>query len=191
MARKSGIYTKGGDRGETSLIGGNRVSKSHPRIEAYGEVDELMAHTTLLRDMIGESSIRDGSISEDLSVILDIQMTTSAVLAVESAQVPEGIPQIGNEQIKFLENRIDEIDANLEPLHSFLIPGGHPVIAQAHVARTVCRRTERAIVRLAEEHEIDEKITRFYNRLSDYFFVLSRKIAGLLGVEQRPWKGML
>ena len=186
MSKKSGIYTKSGDQGETSLIGGRRVPKYHPRIEAYGSVDELMAHTSLLRDLVDDPSLK-----EDLLTILDIQMATSSVLAVDFDAIPEGIPRIGFDQVRFLEERIDEMDASLEPLHSFVIPGGHPAVSQAHVARTVCRRTERTILKLMQKSEVDAATVQFYNRLSDYFFIFSRKIASLLGVEQKPWKSML
>ncbi len=186
MSRKSRIYTKGGDQGETSLIGGRRVPKYHPRIEAYGSVDELMAHTALLRDLV-----EDPSLKEDLLTILELQMATSSILAVDLDGIPEGIPQIGSDQVRFLEDRIDEMDASLEPVHSFVIPGGHPAVSQAHVVRTVCRRTERTILKLMQETEVDAVIVQFYNRLSDYFFLISRKIANLLGVEQKPWKSML
>lgn len=184
--KKSGIYTKSGDRGETSLIGGKRVSKLHPRIEAYGLVDELMAHTSMLRDLIEDEELRD-----DLLKILDYEMVTASMLAADFEVMPAGLPVVGKEQVDFLEKRIDEMDASLEPLLSFLVPGGHPAISQAHIARTVCRRTERNILSLQEEHPIDEAIVQFYNRLSDYFFVISRKIASIMGIKQKPWKSGL
>jgi cob(I)alamin adenosyltransferase len=186
MTKKSGIYTKGGDQGETSLIGGKRVPKYHSRIEAYGSVDELMAHTSLLRDMVEDSSIKS-----DLLKVLDIQMATASVLAADCDDCPVKLPGLGEFQISFLENKIDEMDASLEPLTSFVIPGGHPAVSQAHVARTVCRRTERAILRLTQETTVDQVILVFYNRLSDYFFVVSRKIASLLGLQQKPWQSGL
>lgn len=182
MVKKSGIYTKTGDKGETALIGGRRVPKYHSRIEAYGTVDELMAHTTLLRDMVKDPKIR-----EELLTILNIQMATASVLAADFDGSPTGFPVVGEEQVRFLEEKIDEMDASLEPLHSFVIPGGHPAISQAHVARTVCRRTERCILKLGQEVNIQEDVVQFYNRLSDYFFVLSRKLASLLGVQQQVW----
>ena len=184
--KKSGIYTKSGDRGETSLIGGRRVSKLHPRIEAYGSVDELMSHTSMLRDLIEDEGLKD-----DLLTLLDIQMVTASMLAADFEEIPPGLPVIGKKQIDFLESLIDEMDASLEPLVSFVIPGGHPAISQAHIARTVCRRTERAILRLQQEHQIDDAIIQFYNRLSDYFFVISRKIALIMGIKQKPWKSGL
>jgi cob(I)alamin adenosyltransferase len=141
-----------------------------------------MAHTTLLRDLL-----EDKQISDDLLSILNIQMATASVLAADCDDCPVEIPVVGEEQVSFLEKRIDEMDASLEPLSSFLIPGGSQAISQAHVARTVCRRTERCILKLAQDVNIQEDIIRFYNRLSDYFFVLSRKIAQLSGVKQEPW----
>jgi cob(I)alamin adenosyltransferase len=186
MGRKSGIYTKGGDKGETSLIGGKRVPKHHPRIEAYGSVDELMAHTSMLCDLVDDQSVK-----EELLTILNIQMSTASLLAVESDDWPITLPQVGDEQVSFLEGRIDQMDASLEPLTSFIIPGGDPAVSQAHIARTVCRRTERRILKLMEEAEVDASLVRFYNRLSDYFFVLSRKIAHQKGIKQKPWKSML
>ena len=117
-----------------------------------------MAHTTMLRDLVKDVQIR-----------------------------PLEIPIVGDEQVSFLEAKIDEMDAALEPLTSFLIPGGDPAVSQAHIARTVCRRTERTILKLAQDVNIQEDILRFYNRLSDYFFVLSRKIAHLSGIKQEPW----
>lgn len=190
MSKKSVIYTKGGDKGETSLIGGRRVPKFHPQIEAYGSVDELMAHTSMLRDLV-----EDPSIKEDLLKILDVQMVTSSILAMDFEEITEGnregLPKLGSDPVTFLENRIDEMDASMEPLHSFVIPGGHPAVSQAHIARTVCRRTERTILKLMQETSVDAAIVQFYNRLSDYFFVISRKIASLKGVKQKPWKSML
>ena len=141
-----------------------------------------MAHTTMLRDLVKDVQIRD-----ELLSILNIQMATASVLAADCDDCPLKIPVVGDEQVSFLEGRIDEMDASLEPLTSFLIPGGDPAVSQAHIARTVCRRTERTILKLAQDVNIQEDILRFYNRLSDYFFVLSRKIAHLSGIKQEPW----
>ena len=185
MIKKSRIYTRGGDKGETSLIGGRRVPKTHPRIVAYGSVDELMAHTSLLRDMIDDEQIR-----ADLEAILDIQMATASLLAAEEGFSVK-LPPVDDSHVAFLEKRIDEMDAGLEPLTSFIIPGGHPAVSQAHVSRTVCRRTEILILKLRQESPIQEVIIQFYNRLSDYFFVLSRTLADHFGVLQKPWKRML
>lgn len=141
-----------------------------------------MAHTSMLRDLLKDEQIR-----EELLYILNIQMATASVLAADCDDCPREIPVVGEEQISYLEQKIDEMDASLEPLTSFLIPGGDPAISQAHIARTVCRRTERLILKLAQEVNIQEDIIRFYNRLSDYFFVLSRRIADLSGLKQQPW----
>ena len=136
----------------------------------------------MLRDLV-----KDGQIRDELLSILNIQMATASVLAADCDDCPLEIPVVGEEHVSFLERKIDEMDAALEPLTSFLLPGGDPAISQAHIARTVCRRTERCILRLAQDVNIQEDILRFYNRLSDYFFVLSRKIAHLSGIKQEPW----
>jgi len=145
-----------------------------------------MAHTSMLRDLLEDKQLKD-----DLLTILDIQMVTASMLAADFEVMPAGLPVAGKEQVDFLENRIDEMDASLEPLVSFVIPGGHPAISQAHIARTVCRRTEISILKLQEDHQIDDAIIQFYNRLSDYFFVISRKIASLKEIKQMPWKSGL
>ena len=142
-----------------------------------------MAHTTMLRDLLNDEEIK-----EELLKILNIQMATASVLAADCDDCPVEIPVVGEEQVSFLEVRIDEMDASLEPLTSFVIPGGDQAVSQAHIARTVCRRTERCILKLAQDVNIQEDILRFYNRLSDYLFVLSRKIAHIKGVRQEPWK---
>jgi len=142
-----------------------------------------MAHTTLLRDLVEDEELRGQFLD-----ILNIQMATASVLAADCDDCPVEIPVVGEEQVLFLEEKIDSMDASMEPLTSFLIPGGHPAVSQAHVARTVCRRTERTILRLSQEVNIQEDVIKFYNRLSDYFFVLSRKIGQLYGVRQAPWK---
>jgi len=195
MNKKSTIYTKTGDKGETALIGGKRVPKYHPRIEAYGSVDELMAQTTMLRDLFNawvneQDSPSDEAmaIADDLLRILDIQMSAASLLAADCDDCPVPLPEIKEAEVAFLEEKIDQMDASLEPLTSFVIPGGHPVVAQAHIVRTVCRRVERSILKLSEDIEIEDIIVRYFNRMSDYFFVLSRKIAFILGIVQKPWK---
>ena len=145
-----------------------------------------MAHTSMLRDLVKDEQIR-----KDLLSILNIQMATASVLAADCDDCPLEIPVVGDQQVSFLEEKIDEMDASLEPLTSFLIPGGDPAVSQAHIARTVCRRTERCILKLAQDVNIQEDIIRFYNRLSDYFFVLSRKIAHLSGIKQQAWNPSL
>ena len=176
------IYTKSGDNGQTALVGGKRVSKSHPRIEAYGTVDELMAHTALLMDMLTDTGDKDF-----LLWTLDRLMTASAVLAAEG-DVTKKIPKITTTDAATIEKRIDEMESELEPIGSFILPGGHVAVSQCHIARTVCRRAERKIFSLTEhEHDVPAEITKFINRLSDYFFVLSRKISKDFDVMAIKW----
>ncbi len=142
-----------------------------------------MAHTTLLRDLVEDEQIR-----EELLIILNIQMATASVLAADCDDCPVEIPVVGEEQVAFLKKELTK----------WMLPWSHSppllfredilAVSQAHIARTVCRRTERTILKLAQDVNIQEDIIRFYNRLSDYFFVLSRKIAQLSGLRQEPWK---
>jgi len=165
------VYTKKGDTGETSLIGGKRVKKNHPRVEAYGTIDELMAHTALLMDMLGDTQDKDF-----LSWILDRLMTASSVLAVEG-EIVRKIPQIMAADVTRVENRIDEMNVDLAPPAGFIMPGGCVASSQCHVARTVCRRAERRITDVTEDgYNVPPELVKYINRLSDYFFVLSRKI---------------
>ena len=176
------VYTKTGDQGQTALIGGKRVSKSHPRIEAYGAVDELMAHTALLMDMLTDAYDKDF-----LLWTLDRLMCASAALAAEG-NTPKKIPKPTASDVARIEHCIDEMESDLEPIHSFILPGGCAVASQCHVARTVCRRAERRIVALTDEnHDVPPEVKEFINRLSDYFFVLSRKIAKDLNISTKKW----
>ncbi|MDR2040681.1 MAG: cob(I)yrinic acid a,c-diamide adenosyltransferase [Bacteroidales bacterium] len=175
------VYTKTGDKGKTALIGGKRVKKDHPRIEAYGTVDELMAHVALLMDLLNNKNDQ-----EFLSWILERLMTISSILAAEG-DIIKKIPELKPENVVLIEKKIDEMEAALEPLHSFILPGGHPVISQCHIVRTVCRRTERVIVALESEYSVPDPVNEYINRLSDYFFVLSRKIAKELNIMPKNW----
>ena len=182
-SNKSNIYTKGGDKGETSLLGGKRVPKYHQRIEAYGTIDELMAHTALLRDYT------DDEISKgELLKILDMLMSVASILASDGNNLPANMPEIKNEDVIFLEKCIDEMDSALEPLQSFILPGGAIEVSQAHVARTICRRAERNILKLTETEAVNEVLIRFINRLSDYYYLLSRKLSAINNVDQLHWK---
>jgi cob(I)alamin adenosyltransferase len=175
------VYTKTGDKGKTSLIGGKRVAKNHPRLEAYGTVDELMAHIALLMD-----SINNPDDKNFLWWTLDRLMTVASVLAAEGDSVKK-LPALLLDDVQRVEQKIDEIEEDLEPVRSFVLPGGHPAISQCHVARTVCRRTERVIVSLEEECEIHPIVNEFINRLSDYLFVLSRKLGKNLKIIPKNW----
>lgn len=181
--KKSNIYTRGGDKGETSLIGGKRVPKFHLRIEAYGSVDELMAQTALLRDYT-----EDEGIKSELLDILGMLMTSATMLASEGDQLPDNLPEIKESDILFLEDSIDRMDSELGSLTSFVLPGGAIEVSQAHISRTICRKTERNILQLADIETVEEIVLRFFNRLSDYYFLLSRKLASIKGIKQIPWQ---
>ena len=176
------IYTKTGDKGTTSLIGGKRVSKYHPRIEAYGTVDELISFTGLLRDQ---------NIDEETkSFLIEVQgklMSCASILAADCIDCKVQIPVILPEDTKKIEIEIDKIDTLVEPLTSFVLPGGHQTVSLCHVCRTICRRCERIIIKLSEETPVPEEVIIYINRLSDFFFVLSRKMAKELNIEQINW----
>ena len=179
------IYTKTGDKGSTSLIGGTKVPKSHMRIEAYGTVDELNAHIGHSRDLLTDSDVR-----ELLQDIQDRLFTIGSSLACDPVKEPRmRLPDLKEADILLLEKAMDEMDAQLPPMKNFILPGGHPTVSQLHITRTVCRRAERACVRLElESLEVDRLILKYLNRLSDYLFVLSRYIAQQLKVEEIAWK---
>ena len=177
------IYTKTGDKGETSLLGGARVPKFHLRIEAYGTVDELNSHLGLIRDQEIDSMTRE--------FIIQIQNNLFAIgshLAKEPGKDKVKIPAISEEMIVELENKMDEMNEVLPDMKFFVLPGGHQTVSHCHVARCVCRRAERICVHLAENSEVDSIITKYLNRLSDYLFVLSRKFTQDLNAEEIPWK---
>ena len=176
------VYTKTGDKGQTALIGGKRVNKNHPRIEAYGTVDELTAHTALLMDMLTDTGDKDF-----LLWILDRLMTASSILASEG-DVAKKMPRIAIADTTRVEKRIDEMESELEPVKSLILPGGNTTVSQCHVTRTVCRRAERKIVGLVDAgYDVPAELTEFINRLSDYFFVLSRKIIKVLNISIKKW----
>jgi cob(I)alamin adenosyltransferase len=176
------IYTKKGDSGKTSLIGGTRVPKHHLRIESYGTVDELNSYIGLIRD-------QDIS-AQDVEVLLEIQdrlFTIGSHLAADPGKSKMVLPELLETDITFLENEIDRMDNLLEEMRSFVLPGGHTVVSYSHIARCVCRRAERIAVQLAEESEVDEKIISYLNRLSDYLFTLSRKLTKDLNAKEIAW----
>lgn len=177
------IYTKTGDKGETSLIGGTRLPKHHIRIEAYGNVDELNSWVGLLRDQrIEEARVKT------LLEIQDRLFTIGSQLASDPGKTSKmKLPDVKEADIVLLEKEIDAMEEKLPPMKSFVLPGGHPVVSYCHVARCVCRRAERSVLRLAENEHVDELIYKYLNRLSDYLFVLSRKLAQDLGAPETPW----
>lgn len=176
------IYTKTGDGGNTSLLGGKRVSKGNIRIEAYGTVDELNAYVGLLKDQ---------EINRPREAFLKTIQEKLFVMGASLATVPgkEKVkkPDIYPDDISALEAEIDTMESQLEPLTKFILPGGHQVVSFCHIARTVCRRAERCVVNLQEEEEVKENVIQYLNRLSDYFFVLGRLIAKELDVEEVTW----
>ena len=186
------IYTKTGDKGSTSLIGGTKVPKSHLRIESYGTVDELNSFVGLLGDQLNLAG--DPSVFVDVVALLreiqDRLFTVGSSLACDPEKEPKlKIPDLKEEDITILEGAIDRMDTVLPPMRSFLLPGGHVAVSTAHIVRTVCRRAERTCVRLHEEQLYVEPIViRYLNRLSDYFFQLSRYVAHVLNAPEIPWK---
>jgi cob(I)alamin adenosyltransferase len=167
------IYTKAGDTGKTSLIGGRRVLKSDERIEAYGTVDELIAYCGLLRDSFPNEYYQ--------KIIIRIQDR----LMVE---FEKDLPKIYEKDIVVIEKEIDIMEDQLPPLHSFVLSGGHPTVSHCHIARTICRRAERKTIFLAQITHIDPLVIKYLNRLSDFLFVLSRLISRDLNATEIPWK---
>ena len=180
------IYTKTGDKGTTSLIGGKRVAKNHIRINAYGTVDELIAHIGVTRDHISFADMQN-----ELLRIQDDLMICASILAADCGNCENQLPQLSDERIVWLEKRIDEMEKHLQPLSHFILPGGHASVSYAHVARTVCRRAERAIISLMDIEEVSEVIIQYFNRLSDYLFVFARYLGKQQEIEEIPWKPTL
>jgi len=181
----SKIYTKTGDKGTTSLIGGTKVPKSHLRIEAYGTVDELNSYTGLCKDLIGDEHSK-----QILQEIQDRLFTIGSSLACDPEKEPKlKIPDLKESDITLLEREMDSMNEKLSPMKSFILPGGHPTLSHIHIARCVCRRAERCCVRLElEKMEVESLVLKYLNRLSDYYFVLARYAAFLLNVPDIPWK---
>ena len=179
------IYTKTGDKGTTSLIGGTKVPKSHLRIESYGTVDELNSYLGLIRDIISHPHT-EGLIAS----IQDRLFTIGSSLACDPIKEPRmRLPDLHKEDIELLEKEIDAMNEELEPMKNFIIPGGHPTVSHIHIARCVCRRAERACVRLElESLEVDPLVLQYLNRLSDYLFMLARYAGKLLGIDEIAWK---
>ncbi|WP_421829917.1 cob(I)yrinic acid a,c-diamide adenosyltransferase [Larkinella sp.] len=178
------IYTKTGDQGQTSLIGGRRVSKAHHRIDAYGTVDELNSVVGLVRDQpVNENR------KELLKEIQDRLFTIGSELATDPEKtLKKPLPVILDSDVTLLEKAMDEMDAELPELRAFVLPGGHQSVSFCHLARTVCRRAERLVIALNDEKPVDPLVIQYLNRLSDYLFVLSRKMTQELGAEEVVWK---
>jgi cob(I)alamin adenosyltransferase len=177
------IYTKKGDKGTTGLIGGTRVLKSSLRIEAYGTIDELNSYIGVIRD----HDILD-EYKKQLIEIQDRLFTIGSSLASDPEKSSMKIPDLLDADVTNLENWMDEMDGLLPEMKNFILPGGHLAVSFCHVARCVCRRAERIIVDLDQNEFVPELIITYINRLSDYLFVLCRKIGMDLGATEQPWK---
>ncbi|NND34428.1 MAG: cob(I)yrinic acid a,c-diamide adenosyltransferase [Saprospiraceae bacterium] len=176
------IYTKVGDKGQTSLYGGQLVAKDNVRIEAYGTIDELNANIGLLIDVLSLDTGR-----QTLRMVQAELFAIGANLATQPG-LKAPLPLLPQETWEALENEIDQIQDKLPPLANFILPGGHREVSTCHVCRTVCRRAERRVVSLGEIETIDPGVLVFLNRLSDYLFVLSRLVAKNHDVEEIPWR---
>jgi cob(I)alamin adenosyltransferase len=181
------IYTKTGDQGKTSLIGGTRVLKFHPRIEAYGTIDELNSYIGLIRDHDIAPHFKE--------ILLEIQdrlFTAESLVALDPAsKIEVKLPQLHDSDIELLEKEIDAMNEVLPELSSFILPGGHPVVSYCHVARCVCRRAERLIIRLNQSQTVPDKVIPYLNRLSDYLFVLARRLGKDVNATETLWKARI
>ncbi|XLS28129.1 cob(I)yrinic acid a,c-diamide adenosyltransferase [Flavobacteriaceae bacterium M23B6Z8] len=183
------IYTKTGDKGTTALFGGTRVPKHHIRIDSYGTVDELNSWIGLIRDQQIDERTQ--------SILIEIQdrlFTVGAILATdpEKAILKSGkerlnIPKISEEDIVLLETEIDQMNDHLPPMTHFILPGGHQAVSFCHITRCVCRRAERMSTELHENEPFDDRVLKYLNRLSDYFFVLARKLSHDLQATEIKW----
>ena len=179
------LYTKTGDCGKTTLIGGERVSKCDVRVEAYGTVDELSANVALLSDMLREQDGTEEYVA-DLVRVGSHLMTVAALLAVGCGG--EGkVAEPSEEVVAAIEHRIDELSARVKPITKFTIPGGNRIVSMCHVCRTVCRRAERAALRANEEHSVSCQALIYLNRLSDYLYILGRALNEAFEVEEILW----
>jgi cob(I)alamin adenosyltransferase len=179
------IYTKTGDRGQTALFGGARVSKASLRVSAYGDVDELNSHLGVVC-----AHCTDAALGKRLHEIQAELFSLGAELAKNpDKDVDVGVPGVGDSEIEKLEHNIDAFESELEPLKTFILPGGTPAAAFLHVARTACRRAERAIVLLTETEAVRAELLRYLNRLSDLLFVMARVANHRAGVADVPWLG--
>ena len=184
MEKKNRIYTKTGDDGTTGLVGGSRVKKYDLRLEAYGTVDELNAQLGLLRSYDLPKEI--------IQLLTEIQNKLfnigSRLASDDKGDSFTKDLSITEENIFYLEAAIDELEKDLPELKHFILPGGEIVVAQCHIARTVCRRAERRITEFAEEQIVQSETIKYINRLSDLLFVMARKLGTIRGIDETPWK---
>lgn len=183
------IYTKTGDNGSTALFGGTRVSKNHLRIEAYGTVDELNSYIGLIKDQKIDAFLQQNliQIQNDLFTLGSMLATPPEKETLKSGKERLNIPKINEKSILFLENNIDLMNDSLPQMTHFILPGGHTTVSFCHIARCICRRAERHSVTLNSHEEISKDILTYLNRLSDYLFVLARKLSLDLKVQETKW----
>ena len=183
------IYTKTGDDGTTGLYGGTRVPKYNLRIEAYGTVDELNSHIGLVRDQDIEIALKEQllKIQNDLFTLGAMLATPKEKEILKSGKERLNIPKVDESSIKFLEIAIDQMEEKLPAMTHFILPGGHPTVSYCHIARCVCRKSERLTVELSHQTSIDKLILVYLNRLSDYLFVLARKLTYDNNIDEIPW----
>jgi cob(I)alamin adenosyltransferase len=180
------IYTKTGDKGMTSLLGGTRVVKSHIRIDAYGTIDELNSHIGLL----GDQEVNRNIIFQ-MREIQDRLFTIGSHLASDPGKGSVKLPDLKEDDILLLEQEMDRMNEALPDMRSFILPGGHQSVSFCHIARCVCRRAERLVVQLHEKEPVEAIIIIYLNRLSDYLFVLARAMALALNAEEVQWKARI
>lgn len=177
------IYTKQGDKGFTKLLGGTSVPKSHPKVEAYGTIDELNSFIGLIRDSTTLDSIR-----QDLLTIQNKLFVCEAIIASDNPENLKSLPNITESEIVFLEVAIDKMNMDLPELKNFILPGGSVIVSYSHVARCVCRRAERAVIQCCDLSEQEQMVLKYLNRLSDYFFVLARWFGKMNNSAEVIWK---
>lgn len=177
------VYTKKGDSGTTQLIGGTRVPKSSLRLESYGTIDELNSFIGLIRDQDINEKYK-----LQLIEIQDRLFTIGSSLASDPLKSKMKIPDLLESDVQFLEDSMDEMDKELPEMKFFVLPGGHQTVSYCHIARCVCRRAERIIVALKEQDFVSEIVFKYVNRLSDYLFIISRKLSKDLNAIEQPWK---
>ena len=183
------IYTKTGDKGTTALFGGKRVSKNHLRIESYGTVDELNSYIGLIKDQEIDHQTKNilVKIQNDLFTLGSMLATPLENEILKNGKERLNIPKINTKSVTYLENTIDEINSKLPQMTHFILPGGHPIVSHCHVARCICRRSERLTTLLNEQEPINSLVLKYLNRLSDFLFVLARKLSFDMDVDELKW----
>ncbi len=181
------IYTKTGDKGQTGLVSGQCVSKDHPRVDAYGQIDELNSRIGMARIHTNDDETLN-SLSQYLERIQNELFNLGSLLACDDDSLRLNLPAINEEHVQFLESIIDQFDQELPELKTFIIPGGSALASQLHLCRTACRKAERSCVTLKKQSSVPEVYLQYLNRLSDFFFVSARMANWWLGIKDFPWR---